>query len=76
MSDKYCPKHKYIEPKCLDCLTRWARELNSRNVLLEDVWDAASYCFRHGYIDHGAVLFTDLEKKLAALNLGNGGRGE
>lgn len=30
MSEKYCPKHKYIEPKCLACVTRWAGELNRK----------------------------------------------
>lgn len=23
MSEKYCPKHKSIEPKCIDCITKY-----------------------------------------------------
>lgn len=41
VNPKYCPKHKYIEPKCLACMTRYASALGAKNVLLEAVAEAA-----------------------------------
>lgn len=41
MNPKYCPKHKYIEPKCLACMTRYASALGTKNVRLEAVAEAA-----------------------------------
>lgn len=39
--------------------------LKAENARMQVIVDAASYCYRHDYIDKGAVLFTGLDKALS-----------